>query len=363
MTKICVMGAGINGVCTSWELAKLGYEVTLLDASSPMGKTSSNSSKLLHGGLRYLAQGHFKLVYESLNARNEWFKIAPHLTKPITIDLQATNRAQHLIYKIGLFFYSLLSPNKPNQHQSLSRQSLLITPYVDGQMDDQKLGLWVLDQAIAAGVKLVTNAHAKPVGSQGDVEVNSKIEHFDWIINCTGPWAEETLQRAQIPYEKGVDLVAGTHIWLDRKIDRGLYAQSPLDERPIFILPYNGGMLIGTTEETLEEPHGSIAPGALDYLIESTNLLIGSTYSADDIKTTYYGIRPIVRQRSSAHKASRESAIEHHERVITLWGGKWTTSLVTARKLTNYLTQLNEGLPPLCNASDDYSTAKSRVAP
>jgi glycerol-3-phosphate dehydrogenase len=197
--RVAVIGGGINGVMSAWELAKAGHQVTLFERDLVMGATSSASTKLLHGGLRYLEHGSLLLVREALRERSWWFSQAPHLCHPLRILLphyQGQGRPRWML-GIGLWLYRFLAGGANiAPHQWLSReQALEASPdlkpdgllgayaFWDGQMDDHKLGLWAADQARAAGVTIQEHTPVRTISTDGDLETDTGRQHFE-AVTC-----------------------------------------------------------------------------------------------------------------------------------------------------------------------------------
>ncbi|PIP98579.1 MAG: FAD-dependent oxidoreductase [Shewanella sp. CG18_big_fil_WC_8_21_14_2_50_42_11] len=241
--NIAVIGGGINGIMTAWELLKQGHSVTLFEKGEVMKQTSSASSKLLHGGLRYLENFEFRLVKEALKERQWWISQAPHLAQPLKlyIPIYKTSSRPAWLYKIGLWLYDTLA-GKQNigKHQSLTKQQMhqacpqLKTEgltkgfsFYDGQMDDHQLGLWALDQAkayrhcerseaISQIFALKENTEVTQVDENGTLTLASgETQTYDKIINAAGPWAEQLLKQSNIKPKYKLDLVRGSHILVD----------------------------------------------------------------------------------------------------------------------------------------------------
>lgn len=229
--SVGIVGGGINGMATAWTLAKAGHAVTVYEQNTAMSATSQASSKLLHGGLRYLENFEFRLVKEALQERDAWLKAAPHLARPLQLLLPVykQSRRSRWAYALGLKLYDLLaSHSEMPRSQWHSRETVLAEhPFLnsdgllgaysfwDGQMDDLALGQWVMAQAVAAGAKVLENTPVESVSADGKVTTahGQQLQH-DRVINVAGPWAQQLAQKsgAQLPYE--LDLVRGSHVVL-----------------------------------------------------------------------------------------------------------------------------------------------------
>jgi glycerol-3-phosphate dehydrogenase len=355
--KLAVVGAGINGIMSAWALLDDGHEVDLYEQGEPVNATSRASTKLLHGGLRYLEHGDFGLVREGLRARNWWLSQAPDLAKSIEIAIpvyRGTGRGRWTL-KAGLALYDLLAgrsrlcrhrwldPGFLKQQVRGLRSDRLRGAYVfcDGQMDDHALGMWALDQIRTMGVRLLSNTPVQAVSCDGVLVTDHGREQYDGIVNATGPWSVELLERSNIKSRHQLELIRGSHLLVPRRHEIGFLLASPDDGRVCFVLPYGEHTLIGTTEvrQSANEP---IACNAYErsYLLRLYNEYFESEIEDSQAIETFAGLRPLVASAESNVSAmTRESAIEVHGKVATLFGGKWTTSRDTGRRIANLVRE------------------------
>ncbi len=362
---VAVIGGGINGVMTAWALAKRDFRVTLFERDTLMAGTSHTSTKLLHGGLRYLENGEIRLVYESLHERKWWLEQAPHLAHPIEIFLpiyKGISRSR-LVLGTGLFLYDLLSGKanlgKRRWHSVVEvvkrfgdaqiKTDGLVGAYsfYDAQMDDYQLGLWAAERAVEAGVTVREHTEVTSVNKDGLVRINEATAaeysdnelQFDHIVNVSGPWAAEFLRRSGIPAQHGVDWVRGSHIVLHDKIAAGIMMQVPDERRIVFALPYKDHTLLGTTEvrQTITEKI-ECSEEEENYLISVYNAYFNATVTGGDVIERFAGVRPLLHSTGDASKASREYEIETAGRVTTVFGGKWTTARVLGEKVAELVS-------------------------
>lgn len=340
--RVAVIGGGINGVMTAWSLARRGHETVLYERGSLMGATSSASSKLLHGGLRYLEQGDLRLVYEGLHERSWWLAHAPHLCRPLELTLPVYDDSTHgrSILGIALTMYDALSGKATlGRHQwhpvdhlpapalSLGHDGLRgVFTYLDAMMaDDRALGLWAADQARRAGAWIHEDSPVEWIAPDGAIQLAGRDERFDVVVNAAGPWAREILDASGIASNTRLDLVRGSHLVIERPAVGAFALQLPMDDRLIFALPYEGRTLVGTTEvrQTLDEPI-ACTDDERDYLIAAYNTFFTNPISPRDVHATFAGVRPLVNAGRSAHAQRRGERIETNQRVVTIFGGKWT---------------------------------------
>lgn len=341
--KCAVIGGGINGVMSAWALVRHGHSVELFERGELMGATSSASSKLIHGGLRYLENGEFRLVREALRERTFWLQSAPHLVHPLELLLPLYKQSRHgrFVVGCGLLLYGLLAgsakiaPSRwrscdemPRDCPELRRTDLLgAFSFWDAQMDDRALGLWAAEQAANAGVQMHRATLAQSISGDGAVRVAGSELRFDVVVNAAGPWSEGLLRASGIASRHALDLVRGSHLLLNRPAQHAYLVEVPWERRVCFILPWEGQTLVGTTEvrQSLDEPIACSAEEQA-YLLRVYNHYISPAADETQIVARFAGVRPLIRSSRNPSRATREYALEQHGRVISIFGGKWTTS-------------------------------------
>lgn len=349
--RIGIVGAGINGVCIGWELASAGHEVYIYERDVPMAHTSSASSKLLHGGLRYLEQGEFRLVREALKERRYWFDAAPHLAQPLKLclPLYRSSKRGKLTVGLGLTIYDCLaSGSRLPKHKWLNSQQLLgHNPdlnsegllggfeFWDGQMDDRQLGEWAVTMAIQQGLILKEGAEVCQVSEDGMLHLtDGSHQTFDCIINAAGPWSSQLLQQSKIDSQYQLDLVKGSHIVLNRSCAQACLLEVPKENRIFFVLPWKEKTLIGTTEIRQVDPKNpEISEAETAYLLDAYNHYFRQKVENNSIVESFAGVRPLIKSASNPSQATREYIIERKKHLVTVFGGKWTTAKALARKV------------------------------
>ncbi len=349
--RTAVVGGGINGLCSAWRLAAAGHEVVLFERNRLMQATSSASSKLLHGGLRYLESGQFLLVREALRERDGWIERVPSLARPLAlvVPIYRGSRRPHWLVRVGLKVYDVLAGRSPlPKSTSLSAHEVLsLAPdlqpaglvggfrFFDGQMDDYRLGLWVAEQCRQHGVEIREGAEVVTVATDGRVRLASgSTLSFDRVLNLAGPWAERLLVASGIAPKYRLDTVRGSHLLIGRPCPQALLLEIPQTQRIFFVLPWQGQSLVGTTEvrQTVDEPIACSTDEA-DYLIGAYNHFHRQAIAPDDVVDSFAGVRPLVKSANDPTHARRDYAFQRDDRLLTVFGGKWTTSLALADKL------------------------------
>ena len=347
MTKpvhVGIVGGGINGLCAAWELRKLGAEVTLFERDEVVAHTSRSSSKLLHGGLRYLENFEFRLVKEALAERHWWLENAPKsMVKPLKIllPIYVQQSRSRLLLKTGLWLYDRLAGGQNiANHQHLSAANMLQEcpllnrqglkggyQFWDGQMDDFALGNWVAAQVRDTGATILEQHKVSTLTTCGELVVNQKKCEFDHIINLAGPWAQQLLTNSGIHSSYQLDLVRGSHIVIDQPLASGLLLPVPQERRIFFVLPYQDKTLIGTTEvrQGINAPV-TCSDEEKEYLLRAYNSYFTHQIAESDIIDSFAGVRPLIYSDASPNKATREYKFETVGRLTTVFGGKWTTA-------------------------------------
>tara|TARA_B100000925_G_scaffold291549_1_gene280038 strand:- start:5496 stop:6596 length:1101 start_codon:yes stop_codon:yes gene_type:complete len=355
--SVAIIGCGINGIGTALAFSEKGYQVKIFEKGRAFAETSSKSSKLLHGGLRYLENGHFGLVQEALKERAAWVQQVPNFTNIERFYLpiyQGKSRNRFILYA-GVKLYELLagkhslgqskfhSVKDTLQNNSNLKHKGLIgsVSYVDVQMDDHKIALWLLEKARSKGVEIREGVEVTSFDVKGNVAVNGKEHHsFDYVINAAGPWAKKLLTANRIESNFDMSLVKGSHLIVSRQTENPLVLQNNEDGRIIFMLPSAKGSIIGTTEIPQKTSDNIICSDEeTNYLLDIVNSYINEPINHEEIMDTYSGVRPLVfdNNKSSVSKISRDSATEQIGSLINIYGGKWTSGLSLGQKVVSSL--------------------------
>ena len=360
---ILVIGGGINGAGIVRDASGRNLKVCLVEKNKVGSATSSWSTKLIHGGLRYLENYEFRLVRESLKEREVIKRIASDITTPLPfiIPYQKSLRSKWLI-KLGLFLYDNLGGKMTIPKSStinikkeipniLKDQYNTGFQYYDLQIDDKKLVELNIQDAEKRGATIIENRKvikAKRNQNVWDIILDDNtVLKTKILINAAGPWINDILNNViKLESKKSIRLVKGSHI-----ITKSLYKQKRAftlqneDNRIIFVIPYKDEYsLIGTTETEVCSPENpKIDDSEIDYLINSVNKYFFKQISKDNVLSSYSGIRPLIEDFKEASKVTRDYIFDLNEDgsqapLLNIYGGK----LTTYRKLAeNVLFTLN----------------------
>jgi len=364
---IFIIGGGINGAGIARDAAGRGLKVFLVDKGKVGSATSSWSTKLIHGGLRYLENYDFKLVRESLKEREIIHKIAPHITHPLPFVIPYNNkiRSKWLI-KIGLFIYDNIGGktslprsstiNIKKKYPNILKNDYAVGfEYCDLQVDDLKLTQINAEDAKKNSATILENRKvisAKRSYDKWSIQLdNNEFIDARILINASGPWINEVLQNViNIPSKKTIRLVKGSHIITKKLYENDIaFTLQNKDNRIVFVIPYkNHYSLIGTTEIEVKSPENlEIDNEEIEYLIDCVNIYFKNQVSKSDIVDKYTGIRPLIENYKHASKITRDYVFdldksENKAPLLNIFGGK----LTTYRKLAeNSLKALQDYLP------------------
>jgi glycerol-3-phosphate dehydrogenase len=358
---VLVVGGGINGAGIARDLAGRGWQVLLVEQDDLAAHTSSASTKLIHGGLRYLEYNEFSLVRKALQEREVLLKSAPHIMWPLRFVLphDPTMRPAWLI-RIGLFLYDHLARREvlPGSHGVNLRTDAVGAPlrerytqgfiYSDGWVDDARLVMLNAIDARDRGATVLTRTRCTGArrDAQGwtatlvDAQAREHTVRARALVNAAGPWAERFLRDVARPAgsealaTKSLRLVKGSHIVVPRcfEHDHAYIFQNP-DKRIIFAIPYEHDFtLIGTTDQELHgDPRGAaIGQDEVAYLCEQASRYFTKPITPADVVWTYAGVRPLLDDASGDPSAvTRDYLLETQADggapLLTVWGGKITT--------------------------------------
>ncbi len=366
--QVVIIGGGINGAAIARECARAQSRVLLLEQDDFGAGTTSRSTRIIHGGLRYLEHGEIGLVRESLRERGKLLRESPHLvhTREFLLALGEHSRRSALQVRLGLWLYRRLggkSRSTPEQKLERARLERLLDSgqrwsvfnFEDAQCEfPERLVIeWILE-ATAAGavvrnhsrVLAIDIVHGRAVGVLFRDLLSGKDERIKagWIINASGPWADRVCQRSGIkmPHPM-IGGVRGSHIVLPTfpgAPEAAVFTEA-VDGRPIFVIPWNGQLMVGTTEvpDTGDPGKSQPGPDEIEYLMKSLRTMLPTApVSAADIRYAFAGVRPLpFVGRKSPSAVTRRHFLHDHakegvQQMISIIGGKLTTAAALGRQ-------------------------------
>jgi glycerol-3-phosphate dehydrogenase len=359
---LVVVGGGATGLGVALDASLRGFSVALFESHDFAGGTSSRSTKLLHGGVRYLAQGNVALVREALAERATVLRIAPHLAQPLPFVMPSYAWWQTPWYGAGLKLYDLMAGRAGlGRTEFLSRaQTLAALPgvnpeglrggvqYWDGQFDDARLALALARTAQAAGAHIFNYAGVEALERHGDgfgVTVRDKLSDVvsrveaGCVVNATGVWVDELRARAgaadgAVP-SRMVSPSQGVHVVVDREFLNGQHAllvPKTRDGRVLFAVPWLGKLVLGTTDTPRQDLPREPRPFAeeLDFILGEAAHVLSRPVRRSDIRSIWVGLRPLVAPPKDDGGGTKVLSREHTivvepNGLLTVTGGKWTT--------------------------------------
>ncbi|MGP3940240.1 MULTISPECIES: glycerol-3-phosphate dehydrogenase/oxidase [Streptomyces] len=363
---VLVVGGGVVGAGTALDAATRGLETALVESRDWACGTSSRSSKLIHGGLRYLEMLDFALVREALKERGLLLeRIAPHLVKPVPFLYPLQHRAWERLYAgSGVALYDAMSISSGHgrglpAHRHLSRRrALQVAPclkkdalvgalqYYDAQMDDARYVATLVRTAAKYGAQVANRARVVGFLREGERVVGARVHDLEQggefevrarqVVNATGVWTDETQaligERGQfhVRASKGIHLVVPK----DRiHSTTGLILRT--EKSVLFVIPWGRHWIVGTTDTDwdLDKAHPAASSADIDYLLEHVNEVLAVPLTRDDVEGVYAGLRPLLAGESDAtSKLSREHTVAHPvPGLVVVAGGKYTTYRVMAK--------------------------------
>ncbi|MEW5755053.1 MAG: FAD-dependent oxidoreductase [Pseudomonadota bacterium] len=368
---VIVIGGGIHGVGVAQAAAARGHSVALIEQRALAWGTSSRSSKLIHGGLRYLESAQLGVVRECLHERTLLLKLAPELVRLVPFHIPIYRETTRRPWQItaGLSLYAVLASFQrgagfrrvPRTEwgglDGLKTGGLqAVFQYWDGQTDDalltqavmrsaQSLGAELFMPAAFVGAELTAEGCEVHLSQQGvEQRLQAKV-----LVNASGPWVNRVLQQiTPMPSTVAVDLVQGTHLVLEGHLAKGIYyLEAPQDRRAVFTIPWQDQVLLGTTEKAFSGDPAQVAPTVEEerYLLETAGYYFAQLRDANVI-ARFAGLRVLPSAQGAAFGRSRETILHvdraEKPRLLSIYGGKLTAYRATAGKV---MDRLHASLP------------------
>ncbi|MFD3407054.1 FAD-dependent oxidoreductase [Aquirufa sp. HETE-83D] len=397
---ICIIGGGATGAGVALDATLRGYKVLLIEKGDFASQTSSKSTKLVHGGVRYLEQAvrnldwhQFKMVYKALHERKTLLKNAPHLAHPLGLLTPCYTRWERWYYRVGMWLYDKISGStnlKPSR--GLSKNEIQAefpsieshhlrggVLYYDGQLNDARYALAILKEAERLGACILNYARLDSFELGHKSLKIKKVIFSDLcsgvsytipikaVVNATGPFTDSVRVLANPRLKPRMKVSRGAHIVLPAEFWTGetaLLIPKTDDGRVIFVIPWRGSVLVGTTDDpdTLSE-NPIILEAEREYLISYFNRYSAKKASLGDISATFVGQRPLLQvQLDSAMNTDTKSLVRDHEvevdgrsKLVSIMGGKWTTYRVMASDTLNELEKEVLRVPVSPCLTEDHS--------
>jgi glycerol-3-phosphate dehydrogenase len=373
---VIIIGGGATGLGCAMDATTRGYKTLLVEQADFAKGTSSKATKLLHGGVRYMAQGDIGLVKEACHERGLLIKNAPHLTRNTSFVIPNYTFFDNILYTIGLKFYDLLAGKLSLGKSKFisNKHTLEMLPtvksdglkggvvYQDGQFDDSRLAINVAQTAIENGACVlnytkvvglskdtngkVNGVIVKPSDWENEVSLNAKV-----VINATGVYADNILQLDKPNSPHTVRPSQGVHITIDKSFlpgNNALMIPKTSDGRVLFAVPWHDKLILGTTD-TIRE-HAELEPRALDeeidFILTTAQQYLTKKPTKDDVLAIFAGLRPLAAPQGDGKKTKEISrshkVIISDSDLITIIGGKWTTFRRMAQDTIDKAIELNK---------------------
>ena len=381
---ILIVGGGVVGVGSALDAVTRGLDVGIVEARDWAAGTSSRSSKLIHGGLRYLEMLDFALVQEALKERGLLIqRIAPHLVRPVPFLYPLSKRFIERPYVgAGILLYDTMGMTSGNSrgvpmHKHLTRRGTLRAApslkedamvgsirYYDAQVDDARYVVNMMRTAASYGAKAANRVSVIDFLREGERVVGARVkdqetgEEFSirakQIVNATGVWTDETQAMVTDRGQLKVRASKGIHLVVPR--DRfqstvGLILRT--EKSVLFVIPWGRHWIIGTTDTDwdLDKAHPAASSSDIDYILEHVNKVVKRPLTREDVEGVYAGLRPLLAgENDSTAKLSREHVVAHPvPGLVVVAGGKWTTYRVMAKDAVDEASRaLDERVPESC---------------
>ncbi|MBS1510200.1 MAG: glycerol-3-phosphate dehydrogenase/oxidase [Bacteroidetes bacterium] len=371
---IIIIGGGATGLGTAVDAATRGYKTLLVEQADFAKGTSSRATKLVHGGVRYLAQGNIKLVREALKERGLLLKNAPHLSQNISFVLPCYGLLQKIYYGIGLKMYDLLAGRLGLGSTSIVSRKKTVEAitniqtdklsgavvYQDGQFDDARLAVNLAQTAAENGATVINYCRVMQLmksteGKTNGVVVKDMLSGKTFslqckvVINATGVFADEVMQMDDVAAANRVSPSQGIHLVVDKTFFTGTKAMmipKTSDGRVLFAVPWHDKVVLGTTDTPIESH--SLEPKPLEeeinFILEHINHYLTTTITRKDVRSVFAGLRPLVKKEGTARTALMprdHTIIISKSGLVTITGGKWTTYRKMASDVLNKAVEVS----------------------
>ena len=371
-----IIGGGASGIGIVLEAVSRGYSAVLFEKSDFVKSTSSKSTKLVHGGVRYLAQGDVALVREACVERGLLLRNAPHLVRSQPFVIPAFGWFDEFLYTIGLTLYDLMAGRYSlRRSKRISKKQVLsylptlkenkLTAgilYYDGQFDDARLAINVLQTATGLGAVVVNHMPVEALIKDGDGKLQGvKVKDLfseksfnvkgRFVINATGVFADDILRMDRPGMQPTMRPSQGIHIVLDKSFlpgDHAIMIPDTDDGRVLFAVPWHGRVVVGTTDTPIDQ--SSLEPVAkeeeIEFLLSTYGRYLKEAPERSDVLSIFAGLRPLAATKNNNGKKTKEISRNHKiivssSGLMTMIGGKWTTFRRMAEDIISRAEKVN----------------------
>ena len=343
MYDVCIIGGGINGVSTALQCSECGLKTILFEQKHLANGASSKTSKLAHGGLRYLQNLEFSLVKESLQERNRLIDEYPDIVKPLPFVFPVYTATNTIKMWAGLKLYDRLAKGSqmPKSKKIPVMDAKVKVPwlkidnvkstflYYDAVMNDKEMVIRIANKARNNSAEIFSEEKVldyTQFSEYVNVKTNKRKVQCKVLINVTGAWNKEMTSPSK-----------GVHLITDKlKCDTATILINPADDRVFFTIPYNNRTIIGTTDDLYDGDPDNVRVEDSDreYIINAINTFSTHPIKTTDIVSEYAGLRPLAKSNKVTDKISRDFLIKQTDRVLSMVGGKYTTHRAMCEELT-----------------------------
>jgi len=400
---VCIIGGGATGMGCALDAQLRGFSTVLLDAGDFVSHTSTASTKLVHGGVRYLQQavadfdyGQYAMVRKALHERVHMLRCAPFLAHPLELLVPCFSTSELVYYTIGMKAYdwiagaaSLFPSRMLSKAETLRRMPQLRSErlvgsvsYADGQFDDARFGLSLGQTFTQQGGELINYAKAVGFGKDSNgklaaAEVEDQLTHERFqirakvFVNCTGPFADHIRLLANPAMPERLRLSKGVHLLLPLETiqsESALLIPKTEDGRVIFAIPWLGRLLVGTTDDEAKLSDEMVVnPEEIKYLLKYVNQYFKVDLTPKDVHSAFAGVRPLVKSKDAVNtkKLIRDHEVEVDEvsGLVSVLGGKWTTYRAMAEDGINHAQRALAGKQAACKTLDFLLTGAHGFSP
>jgi glycerol-3-phosphate dehydrogenase len=400
---VCVIGGGATGTGCALDAQLRGLSTVLLDAGDFVSRTSTASTKLVHGGVRYLQQavadfdyGQYAMVRKALHERIHMLRCAPFLAHPLELLVPCFSWWELVYFTMGMKVYdwiagaaSLFPSRMLSKAESLRRMPSLrseklagTVSYADGQFDDARFGLTLAQTFTQQGGELINYAKAVGFGKNPDgklavleVEDQLSLESFQIrakvFVNCTGPFADHVRLMANPAMPERLRLSKGIHLLLPLEAiqsEAALLIPKTEDGRVIFAIPWLGRLLVGTTDDEAKlTDEMVVTPEEVKFLLKYVNQYLTVSLTPKDVLSAFAGMRPLVKSKDTVNtkKLIRDHEVEVDDvsGLVSVLGGKWTTYRAMAEDGINHAQRALPGKQAACKTLDFLLTGAAGFSP